>query len=79
MKYISTKNKDEEYALETALRLGLAKDGGLFVPSAFPRVYDASKSFSTSYPEFAQQVFAPFFEGSVLKPHLQEICEKTFR
>ena len=78
MKYISTKNTDNEYALEMALRLGLAKDGGLFVPSTFPKVYEDSKSFATSYPDFAQQVFAPFFEGSVLKPHLKEICEKTF-
>ena len=78
MRYISTKNKNEEHALETALRLGLAKDGGLFVPSFFPSVYDESKSFSTNYPEFAQQVFAPFFEGSALEPYLQEICEKTF-
>lgn len=78
MKYISTRNTDETCSLEAALRLGLAKDGGLFVPAHFPKVFSAANKFPESYPEFAQMVFAPFFEGSVLKPYLREICEKTF-
>ena len=78
MKYSSTRNKDETCSFEEALRLGLAKDGGLFVPTHFPEIFKHEKVFPQSYPEFAQIVFAPFFEGSVLQPHLKDICEKTF-
>ncbi|MDG2015041.1 MAG: threonine synthase [Pirellulaceae bacterium] len=78
MKYISTRNKDIGHSLEDALRRGLAKDGGLFVPASFPRIYDSAKTFPEAYPEFARQVFAPFFEQSVLQPHLEEICKNTF-
>lgn len=78
MKYLSTRNKDETCSLEEALRLGLAQDGGLFVPAHFPTIFEPTMTFPKSYPEFAQVVFAPFFEGSILKPYLQEICEQTF-
>ena len=46
MKYISTRNNELEHSLEEALRLGLAKDGGLFVPATFPQVYHKDKNIS---------------------------------
>ena len=78
MKYISTRNNELEHSLEEALRLGLAKDGGLFVPATFPQVYHKDKIFPETYPEFAKEVFKPFFEQSALLPFLEEICANTF-
>tara|TARA_B100000683_G_scaffold179684_1_gene173106 strand:+ start:600 stop:1892 length:1293 start_codon:yes stop_codon:yes gene_type:complete len=80
LQYISTRNSTKTYPLEEALRLGLAPDGGLFVPEAFPRFggVEGDDSFPDDYVAFAQKVFKPFFEGSVLAPSLAQICERTF-
>ncbi len=36
MHYISTRNQDKSFTSEEVLNLGLAPDGGLFVPKDFP-------------------------------------------
>ena len=37
MEYVSTRNDNETYTSEQVLNLGLAPDGGLFVPKEFPK------------------------------------------
>ena len=78
MKYISTRDSNTEYTLDEALRLGLAPDGGLFVPESLPTVYSDGETFPEDYVAFAQRVFEPFFSGSLLAEALPEICAKTF-
>ena len=55
--YVSTRNKDEKVTASQAVLQGLAKDGGLFVPTAFPKF---DKSFEElaemSYQEVAYEV-----------------------
>ena len=60
MKYISTRNNELEHSLEEALRLGLAKDGGLFVPATFPQVYHKDKIFPETYPNLPRKSLNPF-------------------
>ena len=36
MRYVSTRGQSDPVSLETALRAGLASDGGLFVPVSLP-------------------------------------------
>ena len=36
MQYVSTRNQDRIFTSEDVLNLGLAPDGGLFVPKEFP-------------------------------------------
>ena len=38
MKYFSTRNEKEKYSAAQAMAMGLAPDGGLFVPETIPAV-----------------------------------------
>lgn len=84
MKYRSTRNKSFlGCSASQAIRQGLAEDGGLYVPEAWPsRSIDldictqgADKKFSV----FAARVLAPFFRGDILEPYIPEICERAFQ
>jgi threonine synthase len=68
--YISTRdgrNPPESLGFEAVLLAGLAPDGGLFVPVAWPRLGAAEIRAlrGKSYPEIAAAVMAPFLDGAV--------------
>jgi threonine synthase len=74
MRCRSTRGGDEA-SLGEAISMGLARDGGLFMPERLPRVSLASAPL----PAVAQGLLAPFFEGEpALGPALQAICEGAF-
>jgi len=77
MKFNSTRDKSLAYSLDEALILGLAPDGGLFMPQAFPR-YDLNSLDVSDYAAFAVAVLEPFFNESSLKSHLKNICGEAF-
>ena len=61
--YHSTRNKDKHYTASQAILKGLADDGGLFVPSAFPSMSDKLDELSTlSYPQLCHTIVCSFFE-----------------
>ncbi|MEN1729673.1 MAG: threonine synthase, partial [Pseudomonadota bacterium] len=70
MKYLSTRGQTDQVALETALRAGLAPDGGLFVPEQLPEFADDAFKDSSSLPATAEEALAPYFSGSVLEDRL---------
>ncbi len=78
MKYYSTRDKEKLHGLSAsdAILKGLAKDGGLYVPEALPKLPQLSASLP--YPEFAAKVLAPFFSGDVLEEKLLDICTSAF-
>ena len=78
MRYLSTRGGAPPTSLSEAIRLGLAPDGGLFVPERFPRVDADRLAELETLPEVAGAVLAPFFEGDVLAPRLGEICADAF-
>jgi threonine synthase len=78
MRYVSTRDLHTYYSLSEALHLGLAPDGGLFVPEHVPTANLASFSPELSYPDFCAQVLAPFFEGDALADRLPQFCEQAF-
>jgi len=76
MKYVSTRGGDA-VTLDEALAAGIAKDGGLFVPAPLPEFTLGDFEDATSIHEVAEVLLNPFFEGSELAPHLEEIISET--
>ncbi len=81
MNYISTRKKGKPLSASAAIMKGLASDGGLFIPEAFPQEFSQAsqaKLENLSFPEFAAEILQPFFEGDDLKKKLSDICQKAF-
>lgn len=77
MRYISTRGEAPVLAFSDALLAGLARDGGLYVPEAFPVLapQQIAALAGHSYAEVAGRVIAPFLDGvfapAVLAPMLE--------
>ena len=65
--YVSTRGQAPELGFADVLLAGLARDGGLYVPSAWPSltVADLERFASMSYAAVATEVMWPFVEGSI--------------
>ncbi len=78
MKCISTRNIAAEVTLADALTLGLAPDGGLYVPERLPQRSLGEFHGDHSLPQVARTLLTPFFASDVLAPELEAICEAAF-
>ncbi len=67
LSYVSTRGQAPELGFADVLLAGLARDGGLYVPSAWPSltVADLERFASMSYAAVATEVMWPFVEGSI--------------
>ncbi|RED48639.1 threonine synthase [Aestuariispira insulae] len=67
MKYVSTRGKAPELNFDEVLLTGLARDGGLYVPAAWPKLTedDLREMRGLSYEEIAARVMYPFVEGCI--------------
>lgn len=78
MDYVSTRDKNgRRYTIREAILMGLAPDGGLFVPVSFPEIpgdFTMEKGFAYS----ASQLLYPYFEGDLEKSELEAICADAF-
>jgi threonine synthase len=74
MKYVSTRGAAPARRFSEILLEGLASDGGLYVPEAFPSA-DLKKLRGKSYPELAKAVLAQFMDDV---PDLDAIVERTY-
>lgn len=65
MQYMSTRGGGSPVSAEQAIVRGLAPDGGLYVPEAFPRFSadEISRFLSLDYPALAATVLAPWLPG----------------
>jgi len=78
VRYISTRGEAPVLAFSDALLAGLARDGGLYMPEAFPQLSaaDIARLSGHSYADVAGKIIAPFvdemFTPSVLQPMLDE-------
>ena len=77
MRFYSTRNKEAFYSLKDAAIMGLAPDGGLFMPESIPAV-DIEKvmSFET-FPEMSAYLAKQFF-GEFSDEELLEMTSKAF-
>ncbi len=65
MQYISTRGQAPDLTFPDVLLTGLARDGGLYVPDAWPQLSaeDLRAIGGLSYPEAAARILAPFMDG----------------
>jgi threonine synthase len=78
MKYFSTRGAGP-VSLDDALRLGIASDGGLFLPENLPRFDLVDFDDAESIPAVAKVLLAPFFSASSLDGDLDAILAETYR
>ncbi len=62
MQYVSTRGAAPTLDFADALLVGLASDGGLYVPKSWPQIPDGGRG---DYVETAVEVMSPFVEGSI--------------
>ncbi|MCK7593428.1 threonine synthase [Pseudomarimonas salicorniae] len=75
MKFISTRGDAPAVSLSEALTLGLAPDGGLYLPGHWPAPQDWDEPLPI--PEAAIRLLGPFFEGDALQDALPAICREA--
>ncbi len=80
MEYVSTRGSAPTLDFEGATLAGLASDGGLYVPKAWPRFSqgDIAALAGLSYVETAVRVMAPFVAGSLSEDELRELCTRAY-
>lgn len=77
MHYFSTRGAGP-VTLDTALRNGIANDGGLFLPEQLPQFKVSDFDDAESIPQVAEVLLRPFFDGSELSSEVDSILDETF-
>ncbi|WP_170005489.1 threonine synthase [Pseudopontixanthobacter vadosimaris] len=80
MQYISTRGGAEALDFEGVTLTGLASDGGLFLPDAWPRFSAAEMAAMVGlpYPELAARIMAPFVGESLTQDRLRSLCNTAY-
>lgn len=80
MKYVSTRGEAPVLAFDDVLLAGLAEDGGLYVPDAWPQFSfeDLADMAGLSYAEIAYRVIRPFVDGTIADADLERMIEETY-
>lgn len=80
MDYISTRGQDGPLSYEQALLNGLARDGGLYLPTSWPRftLAEIQDMKSLSYDALAARIMAPFTKGILSEAELQEMAQDAY-
>lgn len=78
MRFASTRGASPPAALSEALERGLAPDGGLYVPEAFPTLGPDDRDAPRGLPAVGSRLLAPFFADDPLAPALEAICGEAF-
>ncbi|MET0372745.1 MAG: threonine synthase, partial [Rhizorhabdus sp.] len=80
MNYVSTRGNAPSLGFRDVTLAGLASDGGLYVPSAWP-TFSADEIAGLAglpYPQLAQRVMQPFVGDALTAERLQELCEAAY-
>ena len=80
MRYVSTRGGAPPRDFAGVLLAGLAEDGGLFVPEAWPRFSpaDLRAMRGLPYADLAARVLQPFVEGSITAADLGAMCRDAY-
>jgi threonine synthase len=80
MQYVSTRGRAEASGFVDVLLGGLAEDGGLYVPAAWPELPPATELDAASgYADTARRVVAPFVGEDVGPVDLARSCDDAYR
>ncbi len=77
MEYFSTRGAGP-VSLDDALRMGIASDGGLFLPQHLPNFEEADFDAADTIATVASVLLKPFFEGSTLLSDIDAILAETY-
>jgi threonine synthase len=79
LKYISTRGDRTEKGFSDILLEGLAPDGGLYLPTHYPKVDDATlqRWRSLSYSQLAFEILSLYIDD-IPAADLRRLCEKTY-
>ena len=80
MHYVSTRGRAPRHDFSGVLLAGLAEDGGLYMPEAWP-VFSAAEWRALRglpYPELAARVMAPFTAGAIGFETLYAMCRDAY-
>ncbi|QIG53323.1 threonine synthase [Altererythrobacter sp. BO-6] len=80
MQYISTRGSAAALDFEGVTLAGLASDGGLYLPTEWPRFSEAEIAAMAGLPyaELATRVMLPFVEGSLTEDELRTLCRQAY-
>jgi threonine synthase len=80
VKYISTRGEAPSLSFTDALIAGLAEDGGLYLPEAYPQLSEAEIAgfAGRPYADVAEAVLAPFIAGSLERKALRAAIEAAY-
>ena len=78
MRFASTRDGSLALTFSEAVTRGLAPDGGLFVPRAWPVLDPATLAGERDLAALGALVLAPFLEGDALAPELAAITREAF-
>ncbi|MEM7240230.1 MAG: threonine synthase [Pseudomonadota bacterium] len=81
MRYISTRGQAPEISFEEAMLTGLARDGGLYVPSEVPTLTqdEIAALAGQSYEEVAFRVMRPFTGETFTDPEFRAIIARSYQ
>ncbi len=80
MRYISTRGAAEPLDFRAATLAGLASDGGLYLPEAWPTLSPQAIAdlAGLSYAETAVRIMAPFVGDTLSEDELRTMCEAAY-
>jgi threonine synthase len=78
--HVSTRGEAPELGFSDALLAGLARDGGLYMPQAWPSLTaDTIQGFSgKSYADVAKAVLGPLIDGDIPQADLSRMIEEAY-
>ena len=80
MKFVSTRGRAPTLALRDAVLSGLARDGGLYVPEAFPHFSpdEWHDMRGLPYEAVAKRLLAPFVEGEIEREAFEAMVDAAY-
>ena len=79
--YISTRGQAPQLGFSDTMLTGLARDGGLYVPSVLPKLSsaDLNELASLPYQEVAQRIITPFIGDDIPAADLKKIITSAYK
>lgn len=80
MQYVSTRGEAPALGFSDAVLAGLARDGGLYLPSAWPHFSAAEirAMRGLAYPDLAIRVLSPFLGGEIAAPVFERLVREAY-
>src|SRR5690606_32240032 len=80
MHYVSTRGEAPVLGFSDAVMAGLARDGGLYLPQAWPHfsAADIRAMRGLPYPDLAIRVLTPFLGGEIAAPVFERLVREAY-